>query len=226
MNDTIPAKDVTLYDLEKRFDLRLSEDSQFFLEWQTDTSEIAAEEKKFLDMARAAYMNLIKFSSMPENAVKLTVLSPLLHLANLLLPPFHIRTEASVTVADPNEGVSIEGRIDILVLEQNLWVLVIESKRAEFSIKVGMAQILSYMMGNPEPEKPCFGLITNGGSYVFLKLMTGDSPIYALSRVFDLMNPGNDLYYVLNILKNIRNLSLNKQVRTGPDTKIEHKISV
>jgi len=222
MNDTISAKDVTLYDLEKKFDLRLIEDIQFFPEWQTEPSETATEEKKFLDMARAAYMNLIKYSAMPENAVKLTVLSPLLHLANLLLPPFHIRTEASVSVTNTNENIRIEGRIDILVLEQNLWVLVIESKRAELSIKVGMAQILSYMMSDPVPGKPCFGLITNGGSYVFLKLMPGDSPIYGISRVFDLLNPGNDLYYVLNILKNIRELSLNKPIETDSDTKSEN----
>ncbi len=222
MNDTISAKDVTLYDLEKKFDLRLIEDIQFFPEWQTEPSETATEEKKFLDMARAAYMNLIKYSAMPENAVKLTVLSPLLHLANLLLPPFHIRTEASVSVTNTNENIRIEGRIDILVLEQNLWVLVIESKRAELSIKVGMAQILSYMMSDPVPGKPCFGLITNGGSYVFLKLMPGDSPIYGISRVFDLLNPGNDLYYVLNILKNIRELSLNKPIETESDTKSEN----
>ncbi len=204
MNDTLSAKDVTLYDLEKRFDLRLNENEQFFPEWQTDSPEINSEDKKFLDLAKSAYMNLIRYPTMPENAVKLTVLSPLLHLANLLLPPFHIRTEASVSVTNPDESVTIEGRIDILVLgEQNLWVLVIESKRAEFSLKVGLAQILAYMLADPVPGKPCFGLITNGGSYVFLKLMPGDPPTYGISKVFDLLNPGNDLCHVLTILKNI-----------------------
>ncbi|MCP4105026.1 MAG: restriction endonuclease subunit R, partial [Desulfobacteraceae bacterium] len=144
--------------------------------------EINSEDKKFLDLAKSAYMNLIRYPSMPENAVKLTVLSPLLHLANLLLPPFHIRTEASVSVTNPDESVTIEGRIDILVLEQNLWVLVIESKRAEFSVKVGLAQILSYMLADPVSGKPCFGLITNGGSYVFLKLVPGDPPAYGMSK--------------------------------------------
>ncbi|QTA81159.1 Uncharacterized protein dnl_34900 [Desulfonema limicola] len=213
MNEIIYAKNITLYDLEQNFNLYLNEDSQFFKEWQTDSPEITNEEKKFLDMARSAYMNMIRYSSMPENAVKLTVLSPLLHLSNLLLPPFHIKTETSVNVTNPNDDITIEGRIDILVLGQNLWVLVIESKRAEFSIKVGLAQILSYMMSNPETGKPCFGLITNGGSYIFLKLMPGHPPAYGVSRVFDLLNPGNDLYYVLNILKNIKDLFLNKEIK-------------
>ncbi len=147
---------------------------------------------------------------MPENAVKLTVLSPLLHLANLLQPPFHIRTEASVSVTNPDESVIIEGRIDILVLEQNLWILVIESKRAELSVTVGLAQILSYMLAAPVSGRPCFGLITNGGSCVFLKLVPGGSPAYGISKVFDLLNPGNDLYYVLSVLRNIRQLAFNE----------------
>ena len=117
-----------------------------------------------------------------------------------------------MSVTNPDESVTIEGRIDILVLgEQNLWVLVIESKRAEFSIKVGLAQILAYMLADPVPQKPCFGMITNGGSYVFLKLVPGDPPTYGISKVFDLLNPGNDLYHVLTILKNIRQQALNRQ---------------
>lgn len=205
MADIIAAKDITLHDLEEKFAVRLSEDRHFFQEWQSDQIDLAAEEKKFLDMARAAYMNLIKYSAMPENAVKLTVLSPLLHLAGFFLPPFHIRTEASVNVSGPNEELTIEGRIDILVLQQNLWVLVIESKRAEFSVKVGMAQILSYMLADPASGKPCYGLVTNGGSFLFLKLVPGNPPVYGISRVFDLLNPGNDLYAVLSVLKTIKN---------------------
>ena len=210
MTDIVSAKDVSLYDLEKKFDLRLNKDRRFFPEWQTDSPEPDSEERKFLDLAKSAYMNLIRYPSMPENAVKLTVLSPLLHLANLLLPPFHIRTEASVSVTNPDESVTVEGRIDILILEQNLWVLVIESKRAELSVKVGLAQILSYMLAAPASDKPCFGMITNGGSCVFLKLVPGNPPAYGISKVSDLLNPGNDLYPVLTVLRNIRQLALNE----------------
>ncbi|MCI5130585.1 MAG: hypothetical protein D3904_03470 [Candidatus Electrothrix sp. EH2] len=87
-----------------------------------------------------------------------------------------------------------------------------------------MAQILSYMLSSPVPGKPCFGLITNGGSYVFLKLIPGDTPRYALSRVFDLLNPGNDLYYVLDILKGIGKKHLLQQADAVPATNIEEKI--
>jgi len=72
------------------------------------------------------------------------------------------------------------------------------------------------MLASPVPQKPCFGLITNGDSYVFLKLVIAESPTYGVSRVFDLMNPGNDLYHVLGILKNIRQLALN-EFQVSPD---------
>lgn len=115
-----------------------------------------------------------------------------------------------MSVTNPDESVTVEGRIDILVLEQNLWILVIESERAELSVKVELAQILSYMLAAPVSGKPCFGLITNGGSYVFLKLVPGNPPAYGISKVFDLLNPGNDLYSVLTVLRNIRQLALNE----------------
>jgi hypothetical protein len=59
-----------------------------------------------------------------------------------------------------------------------------------------------------ENHKPCFGLITNGGSFVFLKLVVNGTPQYSMSRVFDLVNPGNDLYSVLGVLKKIRQFFL------------------
>ena len=209
MGNTILAKDVTLNDLETQFSLQLNRDDQFFTEWQTDLPEIMSQEKQFLDLVQASYMNLIKYPVMLENAVQLTVLSPLLHLANLLISPFHIRTETSIQISSSDADITVEGRIAVLVLKRNLWVLVIESKRAELSIKVGLGQILAYMLANLDDKKPCFGLITNGGNFVFLKLVKDDdAPAYGISRGFDLLNPGNDLYRVLQILKNIRQLAL------------------
>ncbi len=153
-------------------------------------------------------MNLITYPVMLKNAVQITVVSPLLHLARLLLPPFHLKTETSMRISNPDEDITIEGRIDILMVEEQFWVLVIESKRAELSIKVGLAQILAYMLANPAHQHPCFGLITNGGSSLFLKLVFNEIPTYGISRVFDVLNPGNDLYHVLRILKHFRQRAL------------------
>ncbi len=211
MNTTpqvIAAKDVTLHDLEQHFHLQFTEERGFFPEWQADFPGITEEEHHVLDEVKAAYMNLITYPVMLENAVQITVVSPLLHLARLLLPPFHLKTETSISIANPDQEIMIEGRIDLLVVEGQFWVLVIESKRAELSIKVGLAQLLSYMLANPTHRHPCFGLITNGGSSLFLKLVFDRTPTYGISRVFDVLNPGNDLYHVVSILKHFRQLAL------------------
>ena len=131
----------------------------------------------------------------------MVVLSPLLDLANFYQTPFHIKSEVPVEISAEDEGIIIKGQIDVLVLKEQLWILVIESKKAAFSIEVELAQILTYMLENSTLEKPS-GMITTGGSFIFIKLLKGTSQ-YATSRVFELRNPGNDLYSVLGILKRL-----------------------
>jgi hypothetical protein len=202
MATNIQASNVTLNELKSKFNLEFVHDNgNFFPEWQTDLPEPTAVEKQVLDDIQTGYFNLIGYPSMLENIVQLSVLAPVLQLAGFFLHPLWIKSESSVNLLSEDEGVTIEGKIDILVLKEQLWVLVIESKRAELSIKVGIAQILTYMLATP--NKPCFGLITNGGSFVFLKLAMNPTPQYSMSRVFDLVNPGNDLYSVLGVLKKI-----------------------
>ncbi len=59
------------------------------------------------------------------------------------------------------------------------------------------------MLNNPQPERPIFGLLTNGDNSAFIKLMHGDSPQYALSEQFSLWRRENELYKVLSILKKL-----------------------
>ncbi|MBO1351699.1 MAG: hypothetical protein EBE86_031970 [Hormoscilla sp. GUM202] len=87
--------------------------------------------------------------------------------------------------------------------------MAIESKKAAFSIEAGLAQILTYMLGNPHPEQPSYGTIATGGSFVFLKLVKGEPPQYATSKVFITRNPGNELYDVLRILQRLRQIAIN-----------------
>lgn len=133
----------------------------------------------------------------------MVVISPLLDLAGFYQPPFRIETETSIDLAAEDEGVIVKGRIDILVPQEQLWVIVIESKKAEFSLEAARAQALAYMLANPNRDRPSFGMITNGGSFVFVKLVKDKTPQYALSRVFSIINPGNELYSVLSILKRL-----------------------
>ena len=81
--------------------------------------------------------------------------------------------------------------------------MVIESKKADYSIEKGLAQILAYMLGNPTTDKPSFGMIATGSEFIFVKLVKTNLPHYALSKGFLMRNPGNELYEVLRIFKRL-----------------------
>ncbi|MEM7557101.1 MAG: restriction endonuclease subunit R [Cyanobacteria bacterium P01_A01_bin.84] len=176
MIQIIQAEKVKLYDLEKNFQLKLSEDKNFFSEWKEDLPELSEIEKQQLDQVKASYFNLTK-RSMLEDMVKMVVLSPLLSNSGFYLPPFYSTSESSVEISDEDEGVTIRGKIDVLVLQEQLWVIVIESKQAGFSLEVGIPQALAYMLANPQQNKPVFGLVTNGGNFIFMKMTRREQAI-------------------------------------------------
>ena len=207
MSNVVFAKNITLHDLEEKFRLALNEEHSFFPEWRMNLPT-TPQEHELLDKLKAGYLNLIKYPPMLEHAVQMAVLAPLLYLADFYLPPFHITAETAMSVSNADEDMTIEGNMDILILKEHLWVMVIESKRASFSVEVGLAQLLAYMLGSPNDTQKNFGLITTGGSFLFVKMVTGQMPQYGLSRVFELRNPGNELYDVLGILKYFRQMFL------------------
>lgn len=201
MVQTIAADKITLYDLEQRFKLQQSEDPSFFPEWQGDLPTLTEIEQQRLARVQAVVANLEQRSVL-ENTVKLAVVAPLMDLSGLFLPPFYVSTEDSVEIEATDNSIVVRGRIDILMLKEQLWVLVIESKRAEFSPKVGIPQVLSYMLAAPKRSYPLYGLVTNGTDFVFLKLLFQEVPRYARSRQF-VLGQDDDLNRVLQILKRL-----------------------
>ncbi len=205
MVQAIQAEALTLYDVETKFGLQRSENDQFFKEWSDDLPELTAQEKQQLDRVKASYLNLDKYP-MLENTVKMVVLSPLLDLAGFYLPPFRIAAEEPVQITAEDDGTIVRGRIDVLVLLNQFWILAIESKSTKFAVTEARPQALAYMVANPNFEKPSFGLTTNGTEFIFLKLIKQGKPQYALSNVFSLLNRGNDLYTILGVLKQLGEL--------------------
>ncbi|HIK30392.1 MAG TPA: type I restriction enzyme HsdR N-terminal domain-containing protein [Oscillatoriales cyanobacterium M59_W2019_021] len=199
MVQTIAAEGITLYQLEKNFGLIEINNPEFFPEWQTNLPELHREERQRLDRVKAAYANLARRSVL-ENTVKMAIVSPLLDLAGFFFPPFYVETEESVEIISTDGEITVRGRIDVLILKEQFWVLVIESKRAEFSVKVGIPQVLSYMLARPNSAGAQYGLVTNGSNFVFLKLAPHPQVHYARSEEFVLEN-ANDLERVLQILK-------------------------
>lgn len=205
MVQTIQAKNVTLRTLIDDFRIHLVEDSAFFPEWQETLPEVSDLEKQQLDRIRSGFVNLLDYAPLLEGVIRMSVVDPLLFLADFYLPPFHVRSEPSIEIQTEDEGIIITGSLDTLVLRNRLWVLVVESKRASYSVEAGLAQILAYMLASPNPDRPCYGMITSGGSFMFVKLVKDNPPQYAVSKLFGIRDPG-DLSTVFAILKQFGNL--------------------
>jgi hypothetical protein len=201
MVQTIAAEQLTLYDLEQKFQLQRVYDRQFLAEWQNVVPALTIGEQERLERVQQHYLHLAT-RPMLEGMVKMVVVSPLLDLAGFFDPPFYSTSEASMNLTAKDGKLTVRGKMDVLVLLEQLWVLVIESKRAEFSLKVGIPQVLAYMLATPEKSQPIYGLVTNGSNFTFLKLAFGASPQYAQSDVFDIER-GDDLARVLQILKQL-----------------------
>jgi predicted type IV restriction endonuclease len=203
MVQTIPAAEVTLRELKQAFGLQPAQDPNFFVEWSETHAALSESEQQLLDHVKANFTELMEDPTMLENSVKMVVLAPLLDLAGFYHKPFRIETETSIDVELEDEERVIRGRIDVLVLKNRLWLLVIESKRSDFAVTRAVPQALAYMLGNPETVQPTFGMITNGNEFLFLKATRQPTADYANSRLFSLVNPNNELYAVLQILKRL-----------------------
>ena len=208
MLQTIQAKDINLRYLVENFGIQLIEDEQFFRECQENLPEITDADKNLLDKVRSGFINLLNYPPMLEDVVRMAVLDPILFIGDFYLAPFSVKSEQSVDIVSESDGVIIKGRIDTIVLKDQLWVMVIESKQAAYSVEAGIAQILAYMLENPNTKKPNYGMITSGGTFIFIKLVKQETPKYATSKLFATRNPG-DLYEVLRILKHLSQIVIN-----------------
>ena len=201
MTQTVQTQNINLRYLIDHFNLQWIRDQEFFREWQEDLPEITDLEKQLLDQVQEGYFNLLQNPPVLEDIVRMALVDPILFIGKFFLHPYHIRSEESIILEIPDSDILIKGRIDTLVLKEKLWVMVIESKRAEFSIEVGLAQLLAYLLASPNLDRPNYGLIVTGSDFVFVKLIQVENiPQYATSKVFATRNPGNELYDVLRIL--------------------------
>jgi hypothetical protein len=205
----------TLNEAEAKFNLRRTENEQFFREWFADLPELTQEEQTALDQIKARYRYHRADGPLAEGAVNLIVVSRLLELAGFYDPPFKIRAEVSVEVTTEVEDEILRGRLDFLVVLNQFWVVVIESKHTDFDIELAIPQTLAYMMAMPHPDRPVFGMVTNGGTFAFLKLTQQALPQYDISDVFSLLPRRNQLYEVLQVLKRVGKLIENRASGVG-----------
>ncbi|MEQ9485284.1 type I restriction endonuclease [Coleofasciculus sp. F4-SAH-05] len=193
----------TLAEAERRFYLNRTEEEDFFLEWRTNLPALSEVEKVGVNELRRRYLYQRSENHLLEGTVMLLLVSPLLALGGFYDPPFKIRAEESIQIIlDDGEEV-LQGRIDVLVLQNQLWVVILESKKTALSVWSALPQTLAYLMGNPQPEQPSFGMMTNGDDILFVKLAQTENRQYSVSRVFAPFISVQELYTVLQILKGI-----------------------
>ena len=200
----------TLNDLQATFNLTQTESDCFFTEWYEDLPEITNEERLALDRLRQRYIYHRAAGPLLEGTVNLVVLSSLLEIAGFLDPPFRVRSPESIEIAIEDPDRIIKGLIDILVIQDQLWVLVVESKRTSIPVPSAFPQILAYMMATPQGDRPTFGVATNGDEFIFLKLSREGRPQYDMSDSFLLLPRRNKLYDILRVLKRLGQLALHE----------------
>jgi hypothetical protein len=203
MAASTPIKNLTLQDVHQQFSLQPTRDLEFFPEWQGSLPAVSPRERETLTQIQTDYLYMSE-DVMHENAVKMVVLSPLFSLAGFYRPPFRIASEKTVKIQASDGSKVLRGFIDVLVLHQNLWALVVESKRNTFSLEVARPQALAYMLANPSPDRATFGLISNGVNFRLLKLLGQQ---YGESDEFYLGNLG-DMERLLQILKQVGQVAI------------------
>ncbi|MEH1770630.1 type I restriction enzyme HsdR N-terminal domain-containing protein [Nostoc sp.] len=198
----IAEKITTLRQVEEKLGLKLSGDTQFFTEWMADLPALSEAEQTRLEQVRQNYLYQISDGSLLEETVKMVVLSPLLELAGFYQAPYRFKTEVSVDiVAQGDNDEILRGRIDVLVLQAKLWIVLIESKKTTFDLELAIPQTLAYMAIHPNPEQPLYAMIVNGSSYLFVKTLGKQ---YGISDLFATRSQYlNNLSGVLRILKHL-----------------------
>jgi hypothetical protein len=193
----------TLAEAERRFRLLRTEDEAFFSEWQTGLPDLTSSEQIVLDDLRRRYLYQRTEGHLLEGTVTLLLTSPLLAIAGFYDPPFRVRAEESIQLTLTDSEEVLQGRIDVLVLLNQLWVVVLESKKTALSVWSALPQTLAYLLANPQPDLPSFGMLTNGDDIMFVKLVQGEQRRYAVSRIFAPFVSARELSGAVQILKTI-----------------------
>ncbi len=205
-----PVATLTLSDLRETFHLTRDRGDPFFEQWLQDPDPLSEFEQQALKRLKRNYENIIETNPL-EEVVKLVVVAPLLDLAGFYQPPFSIRAEVSTRLVVTEADQVFTGSIDVLVVKQRFWVLVIESKQSRFDVMSGVPQALSYMISQPTelPKEGIqstdvadrFGVVTNGREVLFLKLKPCQPPTYVQSRSYQVIEAQDDLVQILQGLK-------------------------
>ena len=190
----------TIAEAERKFGLRRSESRDFFTEWYDQLPVSNSSDHANLEIIWRRYIYHRSGGHLLESTVMLLLVSPLLTIAGLYDPPFRIKAEESIAIDVSDSEETLQGRIDVLVLRDRLWIIVLESKKTMLSVWSALPQTLAYLMASPNGDHPTFAMLTNGDDIVFVKL---EGKQYGMSQVLaPLVNRG-ELEVAWQVLRKI-----------------------
>jgi hypothetical protein len=190
----------TIAEAEQKFGLSRNELKDFFTEWYDQLPEMNSSDRTSLEVIWRRYIYHRSGGHLLESTVMLLLVSPLLTITGLYDPPFLLKAEESVLIKISDSEETLQGRIDVLVLRDRIWIIVLESKKTMLSVWSALPQTLAYLMASPNDDRPTFAMLTNGDDIVFVKL---DGKQYAMSQVLSpLVNQG-ELEMAWRVLRKI-----------------------
>jgi hypothetical protein len=165
----------TLREAHERFHLSQVTDESFFDEWRAPLPDLTTAEVAELTRLKNRYLYYMEDGEISEGTANIILVSPLLGALGLCDPPYRIRGEQWMRLALETDGetgpIRLEGRIDALTLQDNLWLVVVEGKRGGFSVLQGIPQTLAYMMAKAAAlDKPGVARIWAGDQWVRLSV--------------------------------------------------------
>ncbi len=191
--------------VRSRFPIVYATDENFFPEWKQNLLALTELERSQLSHIQRRFLEHRDRGSLPEGTVDKLMISPLLDLAGLYDSRFTIKTEATVEIDLEDQDEVLQGRIDTLILNDRIWVLVIEAKNSTFALSIALPQLLTYMLSHVNAGQALFGLVTNGEEFRFVKLeQDGPKIEFDLSDIFSVLPPSrSNLPIVAQILKSL-----------------------
>ena len=202
----------TIVEAEQKFGLSRSELKDFFTEWYDELPEMNSSDRASLEVLWRRYIYHRSGGHLLESTVMLLLVSPLLTITGLYDPPFLLKAEESVLIKISDSEETLQGRIDVLVLRDRFWIIVLESKKTMLSVWSALPQTLAYLMASPNGggthpagNRPTFAMLTNGDDIVFVKL---EGKQYGMSQVLSpLVNQG-ELEVAWRVLRKIAEIEV------------------
>ncbi|MEL6382661.1 MAG: type I restriction endonuclease subunit R [Cyanobacteria bacterium J06626_18] len=179
--------------------LHRATDNAFFSEWQSWTANRKQDDQPFLDHLWQRYQNYYNAGLLTEGTVLFALVASLLEHLGFQDLPFFVRSEIPVRVEIEDRDEVYQGRVDVLVVRERLWVLTVEAKRSRFAADIALPQCLADMAA--AAEKPVLGMVTNGSEFMFCKL---ENWVYDFSDPFSLLSRQNRLCEVAAILTSLK----------------------